>query len=95
MSIFIYPPTAAASGGATELTLDAVLTQLEDLNARVAGSLVPETFDYLAITYVASGNGVGEIETVVYKTGGAGGATVATLTLAYDGSNRLSSTTRS
>ena len=32
---------------------------------------------------------------VVYKDGGAGGTTVATLTLAYDGSNNLTSVTKS
>jgi outer membrane murein-binding lipoprotein Lpp len=75
--------------------IDTVATDLTALNARLAGSLVPNTHDYVATTYVAAGNGVGEIETVVYKTGGAAGSTVATLTLAYDGSNRLSSVTRS
>ena len=95
MSTFIYPQTAAASGGATEVTLDAVLTQVEELNSRLGGSFVAESFDYCAVTYVAAGNGVGEIETVVYKTGGSGGTTVATLTLAYNASNKLSSVTRS
>jgi hypothetical protein len=32
---------------------------------------------------------------VVYKDGGSGGTTVATLTLAYDGSNNLISVTKS
>ncbi len=50
--------------------------------------------DYIAITYVAAGNGVGEIETVVYKTGGSGGTTVATLTLAYNVANEISSITK-
>ena len=71
------------------------LAELQKLEARLAGSLVPETHDYIAITYVAAGNGVGEIETVIYKTGGAGGSTAATLTLAYDASHRLSSVTAS
>lgn len=87
--------SALPTGAATEATLSNAETALSNLDARVAGSLVPETHDYLALTYVASGNGVGEIETVTYKTGGSGGTTVATLTLAYDGSNRLTSVTRS
>ena len=95
MTTYIYPQTAAASGGATEATLDLLLTQVEEINARVGGSFVAEAFDYIALTYVPSGNGVGEIQTAVYKTGGAAGTTVATLTLAYDGSNRLSSVTKS
>ena len=80
---------------ATETTLSAQASNIALLEARLPGSLVPETHDYIATTYVAAGNGIGEIETVTYKTGGAGGSTVATLTLTYDGSNRLSSVTRS
>ncbi len=74
-----------ATGAATEVTLAA-------FSAKTAGSLVPVAFDYQAITY----NGVTtDINTVVYKTGGSGGTTVATLTMGYDGSNRLTSVTRS
>lgn len=57
-------------------------------------SLIPDAYDYIAVTYVAAGDGVGEIETVTYKTGGSGGTTVATLTLAYDANDKLSSITR-
>lgn len=49
-------------------------------------------YDSSEITYVATGNGVGEIETVVYKNGG---SVVATLTMAYNGDNKLSSITKS
>lgn len=59
------------------------------------GSLIPEEYDYLSLTYVAAGNGAGEIETVTYKNGGASGTTVATLTLTYDSSDRLETVTRS
>lgn len=88
MSTFIYPVTAAAAGGATEVTLDAVLTEIEALNARIGGSLAPVEQDEIVLTYVASGNGVGEIQTVTYKLAT---VTVKTLTLSYDGSNRLTS----
>lgn len=47
------------------------------------------------LTYVPSGNGTGEIETVTYKTGGASGTTVGTLTLAYDANDKLSTVTKS
>jgi len=47
-------------------------------------------FDYVSLSYT-SGNLTG----VVYKTGGSGGTTVATLTLGYDGSNNLTSVTKS
>jgi hypothetical protein len=99
-------PVSAASlplptGAATEAKQDTGNTSLSNieadidaLNARLAGNLVPETFDYIALTYVAAGNGAGEIETVTYKTGGAAGSTVATLTLAYDASDRISTVTR-
>lgn len=51
-------------------------------------------YDYIVLTYVAAGNGAGEIETVVYKTGGSGGSIVATLTLAYDANDEISSITK-
>jgi hypothetical protein len=57
-------------------------------------SLVPEEYDYIELTYIGAGPGTGEIGTVVYKTGGVSGTTVATLTLGYDGSNRLTSVLR-
>ncbi len=90
------------TGKATEAKQDSIITELQSLvadvdalNARVAGSLVPSAFDFQSITYVAAGNGAGEIETVVYRTGGAAGSIVATLTLAYDASDRLSTVTKS
>lgn len=62
--------------------------------ARMGNGLVPGGYDYIGLTYVASGNGAGEIETVTYKTGGSGGTTIATLTLAYDASNNIASVTK-
>lgn len=56
------------------------------------GSLITEPYDNIELSYVASGNGAGEIETVVYKSGA---TTVATLTLTYDASNRISTIVRS
>ena len=47
------------------------------------------SYDYLALTYVSSGNGAGEVETVTYKTGGSAGTTVATLTLTYNSSDEV------
>ena len=72
----------AADGGLVQKTIN-------------VASLVSETYDYISLTYVASGNGIGEIETASYKQGGAGGTTVATLTLTYDGSNKIVTVTRS
>lgn len=83
-----YPViTVNVSALATEATLSTI-------NAKLAASLVPTAFDYIALTYVPSGNGAGEIATATYKSGGASGTTVATLTLAYDASNKLSSVTK-
>jgi len=60
----------------------------------IAG-LVTSGFDYVAVTYVAAGNGEGNIETVTYKTGGSGGTTVATITITYDASDRIADITSS
>lgn len=45
------------------------------------GILIPSS-DYVAYTYYGATN---NIETAVYKTGGSGGSTVATLTFTYVG----------
>jgi len=73
------------SGLSTEAKQDDLIAAIDNL----VGFEIP-AYDYLALTYVASGNGAGEVETVVYKTGGSGGTTVATLTLAYNASNEVS-----
>jgi hypothetical protein len=59
------------------------------LNTIMVSSLVPKIYDYVSCGYTGS-----NLTTVVYKTGGSGGTTVATLTLAYDGSDNLTSITR-
>lgn len=79
---------------ATETSLAAQAADIALLEDRLGGDLVPEAFDFIELTYVAAGNGEGEVETATYKTGGAAGTTVATLTLAYDASNRLTSVTK-
>lgn len=58
----------------------------------VMNSLVPDEYDQVVLTYVAAGNGAGEVETATYKLTG---ATIATLTLSYDASNRLIDVVRS
>jgi len=68
-------------------------TEIEALLGYLVGFEIP-AHDYVACTYVASGNGEGQIETATYKTGGSGGTTVATLTLVYDSSHRISSVTK-
>lgn len=56
--------------------------------------LINVPFDYIALTYVAAGNGEGEIETATYKTGGAGGTTVATITITYNADDEIDTVTR-
>jgi hypothetical protein len=77
--------SALPTGAATSANQTSVLD-------RLSGSLVPAAYDEIDLTYVASGAGVGQIETAVYKLAS---ATVATLTLSYDGSDRLSSVVKS
>lgn len=81
----------------TATTAGNAKVSLEEFESSVGGlwGFVKASYDYIALTYVAAGNGVGEIETVTFKTGGAGGTTVATLTLAYNASNEISSVTKS
>ena len=59
----------------------------------IAGLYIPQ-HDYVTMTYVASGNGVGEIETITYKQGGASGTTVAVMTLGYNADNKLTTVTK-
>jgi hypothetical protein len=71
------------SGAATESTLSSFSTKSASSDIHVA-------YDYRVFTYVGSTQ---NIDTIVYKTGGSGGTTVATQTFGYDGSNRLTSIT--
>jgi hypothetical protein len=59
----------------------------------IAGLYIPQ-HDYVSLTYVAAGNGVGEIETITYKQGGASGNTVAVTTLTYDANNKVVTLTK-
>lgn len=56
------------------------------------GNLVPEQYDEIDLTYVAAGNGAGEIGTVTYSLSG---QVIATLTLTYNAQNKVSNVTRS
>jgi hypothetical protein len=54
--------------------------------ASIAGLSIPAN-DYISLSYTGA-----NLTTVVYKSGGSGGTTVATLTLAYSGSDLISVT---
>lgn len=58
----------------------------------VGGSLIPEAYDEIALTYVVAGNGIGEVETVTYSKDS---VSIATLTLTYDAQNRVINVVRS
>ena len=78
---------AIASDQSTVPVADSALTTI--VNARLTGSLVPAAYDEIDITYVGSTTA---INTVQYKLAT---VLVATLTMAYDGSNRLTSVVKS
>jgi hypothetical protein len=59
------------------------------VQATVAGLEIP-AHDYISLSYTGA-----DLTGVVYKDGGSGGTTVATLTLTYDASGYLSSVTKS
>ena len=87
--------TEVSIGGAVELKDNDSDTRAEvDSNNalkvfdHVANSLVQSEYDYISLGYTGS-----NLTTVVFKTGGASGTTVSTLTLSYTGS-RLDSVTK-
>ena len=79
---------------AQELERDSHTVLAEKPAKRVVevGSLVPEPHNELSLTYVTSGNGIGEIKTVIYKNNT---STVATLTLSYNSEDKLIGVVRS
>ena len=75
-------PTDAA----TAAKQDDGITQLTTISGKL--NTIPADYDYISYGYTGS-----DITTIVYKTGGGGGSTVMTKTLAYDGSGNLTSCT--
>jgi len=68
------------------------LNQLTDsVSAFVKNKLVVEAHDYIAVTAT---NVQGKPTTIEFKTGGAGGTLVATLTITYDANGRFSTVTK-
>lgn len=65
------------------------VTSANPLPVNIMSGLVPTAYDYMSLGYTGS-----NLTSVVYKTGGSGGTTVATLTLGYSGST-LTSVTKS
>ena len=73
------------SGG---VLTESKLSTTNPLPVAVYSGLVPQIYDYISLGYTGS-----NLTSVIYKTGGSGGTTVATLTLAYTGS-QLDTVTR-
>ena len=66
--------------------VESLLTSIRDQTDGIEGLSIP-VHDYIGLSYAGS-----NLTGVVYKTGGSGGTTVATLTLAYSGGNLTSVT---
>jgi hypothetical protein len=87
----VNPLPVDIQGATLSLTADGIEIKNDSGNPIpvVTGLEIPE-HDYIDLSYTGS-----NLTDVVYKTGGSGGTTVATLTLAYDGSDNLISVTKS
>lgn len=79
------PPLGTTSDAAWTSGPGTVIALLKTV-AGASGLTVP-IHDYISLSYTGS-----NLTGVVYKTGGSGGTTVATLTLAYSGSDLISVT---
>ena len=62
--------------------------QYAEAVASIDGLKIP-AHDYISLSYTGA-----NLTGIVYKIGGSGGTTVATLALTYDGSNNLTSVTK-
>ena len=76
--------SAIPTGASTSAKQDTQTTLLQG----IAG-MIPSAYDYTSLSYTGS-----NLTGVVFKSGGSGGTTVSTLTLAYDGDNNLTSVTK-
>lgn len=65
---------------------------VENLLEAIAG-FVKDPYDYVGLSYVAAGNGAGELEVATFRNGGSLGIVVATVTITYDANDRVSSIT--
>ena len=66
--------------GAADGTLRVDPTGTTTQPVRLLGALIPVDYDHVTLGYTGA-----DLTSVVYRTGGAGGTTVATLTLGYSG----------
>lgn len=99
----IYDPVENAiqvevvsGGGGTEVNIAGVTPVYGALPVDViaGGNIITKPYDSIALTYIVSGNGVGQVGTVQYYLGGLSGTLVNTLTLSYNSSNNVISVVR-
>lgn len=84
--IHVQEPLATdGEGGGSNVTLVAPIP----LPTKEQNQLVPEEYDFIDCDYTGS-----NMTSVIFKIGGAGGVTVATLTITYTG-NLINTITRS
>lgn len=83
----IKPILLNATTNRLQVEIPAISSSTDSI-ASFQGLCIPE-HDYIALGYTSS-----DVTTITYKTGGSSGTTVATLTLAYDGSSNLLSITK-
>jgi len=77
------------TSGNTAVTGTVVVSTTTGTVAVTQNLSIPK-YDYVSLSYAGT-----NLTGVVYKTGGAAGTTVATVALTYDGSNNLTSVTKS
>jgi len=92
-SVHIQGVSSADDHTATNIHVDPT-TNRTLVDASIYNDWNIGVYDFESFTNVAEGNGAGQLGTIVYKTGGSGGTTVATLTFAYDVNNKLTSITK-
>lgn len=68
-------------------TTESLISSANPIPIANYSGLVPESYDYISLSYTGT-----DLTGVVYKTGGSGGTTVATLTLGYTGTDLTSVT---
>lgn len=79
-------PTGAATAANQVLEIADLDSIDANINSRLSGSLVPTAYDEIDIAYVVAGPGAGQIQTATYKLAS---STVKTVTITYDGSDRI------
>lgn len=75
------------AGGEESLVPVMKLTGDSQISVTQINALVPTSYDYVSLSYTGD-----NLTQAVFKQGGAGGVTVATLNMTYSGSNLLTVT---